>query len=98
MWSLTEVGCLGVVERGDDIPRHPTGQEVIEGGEDAGNMKGLVVGGRVRAPQAEVPGGQSHGREDGDQVHLDHTNAVLDSSGEIVPIAVGHGEPIVAER
>src|SRR5262245_42644835 len=98
MWSLAEVRCLGVVKRGDDIPRHPTGQEMIEGSEDSSNMKGLVVGRRVRTSQSEVPRGQSHGREDGDQVHLDHTNAVLDSRGEIVPIAVGHGESIIAER
>jgi hypothetical protein len=71
---------------------------MIEGGEHAGNMKGLIVGGRIRAPQAKVPGGQSHGREDGDQVHLDDANAVPDSGSEIVPVAVRHGEPIIAER
>ena len=49
-------------------------------------------------PQAKVPGGQSHSREDGDQVHLDDANAMPDGGGEIVPIAVRHGEPVIAER
>src|SRR5438067_5880962 len=98
MWTLAEVGRLGVVERGDDIPRHPTAQEMIESGEDPGNMKRLVVGRRVRPPQAEVLRGQSPGGKDGNQIHLDDANAMLDCSGEIVPVAVGHSEPVVAER
>src|SRR5205814_7483120 len=98
MWTLAEVGRLRVVERGDDIPRHPTAEQMIESGEDPGDMKRLVVSRRVRGSQAEVLRGQSHGGKDGNQIHLDDANAMLDGSGEIVPVAVGHGEPVVAER
>src|SRR5262249_49149995 len=95
---VAEVGRLGVVERGHDVPRGAAAHHVVEGREDPGDVEGLEVRRRVRAAQADVAGGHAHGGEQGDQVELDHADAVAHRLREVVAVAIGHGQPVVEER
>ena len=97
MGLAAEVRRLGVVERGDDVPRGAAAEHVVEGGEGPRDVEGLVVGRRVRAAQPKAPGRQAHGGQERDQVQLHDADAVADGLGEVVAVAVGHGEPIVEE-
>ena len=93
-----EVRGLRIVERGHHVPAGPPPGHVVEGGEEARDVEGLVVRGRAGGAQPEPARRRAHHREDGDRVHLHHPHAVAHRFGEVVPEAVGHREAVVEER
>ena len=70
---------------------------MIDGGELAGDVEGLVVRGGTGGAEAEMGGGHPHGHQHGDGVELNHADAVLDGVGVVAGVAVGQGEAVVEE-
>jgi hypothetical protein len=70
---------------------------VVQRREDAGDVEGLVIGGRIGRAEAELLGRVAHGAEDRDRVHLHHAHAVAHGLGVVAAQDVGHGEAVVEE-
>ena len=88
---------LAVVDRGDDVPGRSAAAHQIERGEHAGDVERLVVGAGIGRAEAQPLGRHPHHGQDGDRIHLDAADAVLDRMGVIAAIAVRHRQPIVEE-
>ena len=92
-----EVGRLGIVQGGDDVPAHAAAEHVIKRSEHSSHMKRLVVRRRIRSAHSEVPRREPHRCHQGDQIHLHHADTVAHRLRKVVSVAVGHCEPIVEE-
>jgi len=88
---------LAVIDRGDHVPGGSAAAHQVERGEHAGDVKRLVIGRGIGRAQAKPLGRHAHHRQDGDGVHLDAADAVLDGVGVVAAVAVGHRQPVVEE-
>ena len=95
--GVAHVQRLAVVHRGDDVPGGAAVGQQVEGGEDAGDVERLEIGGGEGGAEAEALGGHAHDGQDGDRVHLDAADAVGDGVGVVAAEQVGHGEAVVEE-
>ena len=94
---MAHVQRLAVVHRGDDVPGGAAIGHQIEGGEDAGDMERLEIGGGAGGAEAESFGRHAHDRQDCDRVHFHAADAVGDGVGVVAAEQVGHGEAVVEE-
>src|SRR5262249_14701137 len=88
---------FAVVERGDDVPGRASGGHQIEGREQARDMERLVIAGRIGRAEPEPLGRHAHDREHGDGIHLHAADAVAHRMVVVVPVYVGHGQPVIEE-
>ena len=95
--GVAHVERLAVVHRGDDVPGGAAVGHQVEGGEDAGDVERLEIGGGEGGAEAEPLGGHAHDGQDGDRVHLHAADAVGDGVGVVAAEQVGHREAVVEE-
>jgi hypothetical protein len=88
---------LAIVERGDDVPGRAALSHQVERGEQACHMERLVVAGGIRRTQAEPLGGHAHDREHRHCIHFHAADAMAHRMGVVVPIDIGHRQPVVEE-
>lgn len=91
----TEIRRLGIIERGHDVPGHPTAQHQIHGREEARDVERLVIGGRIGQAQPQFRGGHPHDGRDGRCIELDRANTVFDGRTVVVMIAVRNGQTVI---
>ena len=60
-------------------------------------MEGLVVAGGIRRAEAESLRGHAHDREHRHRVHLHAADAIAHCMGVVVPVDIGHRQPVVEE-
>ncbi len=95
--GMAHVQRFAVVHRGDDVPGGAAVGQQVEGGEDAGDVERLEIGGGEGGAETEAFGGHAHDGQDGDRVHFDAADAVGDGVGVVAAEQVGHGEAVVEE-
>jgi hypothetical protein len=94
---VAHVLSLAIVERGDDVPGRAAPSHQVERGEQACHMERLVVAGGIRRTQAEPLGGHAHDREHRHCIHFHAADAMAHRVGVVVPIDIGHRQPVVEE-
>ena len=97
MLGAAEIQCFRIVQRGDDVPGGAPPGHQVGGREDAGDVVGLVIGGGIGGAEAEPVGYHRHRHHDRDGVELHRAHTMLDGRGEILPVDIGHGQPVVEE-
>ncbi len=98
MRVLSHVVGFAVVDGGNDVPGRAAAGHQIEGGETAGDVERLVIGGRTGRCEAQSFGRHAHRRQHHDRIHLHAANAVFDGMGVIVAVAIRHRQTIVEKR
>ena len=94
---LAEIGGLGIVERGDDVPGGAACGELVKRREYAGDVERLVIGRRVGRTEAQTSGGQPHRHQRRRQIQFHGSDAVADRVLERVVVAIRHRQPVVEE-
>jgi hypothetical protein len=83
-----EVVRLGLARRGDDVPSGPAAADVVQRGELAGHVEGLVVGGGDGRDQADVVGDRGQRGQQGQG---------LQPAERVVPDVAPQGQPVGEE-
>src|SRR5262249_9885082 len=86
-----------VIHRGDYVPRGATLGHQVEGLEEARDMKGVIICGRVGGTHTEPYRAHCDRHETGNWVHLHAADAMRDRFGKASAMELRHAEPVIEE-